>query len=100
MISEAMDFSLPIVTTKIRGMADHLVEGENAFFAPKKDAEKLAAALEKLVVDPTLRQKMGVANKEKLPWFAPGRVAERYLEVVSSITESSTILRRDLQTEV
>lgn len=78
-ISEAMDFGLPIVTTPTRGMADHLVEGTNALFCDLADPSALAAALERMASDPDLRLNMGRANREAVAQFEPSVVAHDYL---------------------
>jgi glycosyltransferase involved in cell wall biosynthesis len=78
-ISEAMDAGLPIVTTKNRGAKDHLEEGTNALFVPPHDPGSLARALEQLLSDHSLRQRMSVANQKKILEFAPLRVVGDYL---------------------
>jgi glycosyltransferase involved in cell wall biosynthesis len=70
-ISEAMNAGLPIVTTRMRGMADHLQEDENALFVAPRAPEKLALTVERLLRDPDLRTRMGRANQEKVKLFAP-----------------------------
>lgn len=85
-ITEAMDAGLPIVTTYIRGAVDHLQEGVHAKFVPPRQPEKLAAALEEVLNDSALRQRMGQANRAKVKDFAPAPVAGHYLEVLREIT--------------
>jgi glycosyltransferase involved in cell wall biosynthesis len=82
---EAMSVGLPIVTTRIRGAADHLVEGENALFVPPRDPGALAAALERLLDDDDLRRAMRENNLRKAEEFAPDRVAEAYVRVFDEI---------------
>jgi glycosyltransferase involved in cell wall biosynthesis len=88
-IAEAMDAGLPIVTTRIRGMADHLRQGENAIFVPPREPQVLAAALEKLVRDEGLRERMGRANERKVEEFAPDRVAGEYLVALQTIVRGN-----------
>ena len=84
-ITEAMDAGLPIVTTRIRGMADHLTADVNALFVPKRDPEALARALARLFADADLRRRMGAANQAKVRDFAPPVVARAYLAAVEDI---------------
>jgi glycosyltransferase involved in cell wall biosynthesis len=56
---EAMQFSLPIVTTRWRGIPSVVVEGENALLVPVDDAAALEAALASLLDDEPLRVEMG-----------------------------------------
>jgi glycosyltransferase involved in cell wall biosynthesis len=88
-ILEAMAAGLPIVTTRWRGPADHLVEGENALFVPAHDSVALASSLTRLVKDEQLRYRMGQANREKARVFDPDSVAEEYLAVLERIVEAS-----------
>jgi glycosyltransferase involved in cell wall biosynthesis len=78
-LAEAMDAGLPIITTGIRGAADHLKEGENALLVPPGDSARLAAALERLLTEPDLRRAMSRANSMKVREFAPSVVARDYM---------------------
>jgi glycosyltransferase involved in cell wall biosynthesis len=84
-LSEAMDAGLAIVTTRIRGAADHLSEGRNALFVNPHDVDGLAAAIVKLLRDPALRTRMAAANREILRKFEPDIVAAEYVEVLEEI---------------
>ncbi len=61
---EAMAIGRPIVTTNVPGCRECVVEEENGFLVPDKDAEALAVALQKLLNDKELREKMGRASRE------------------------------------
>ena len=50
------------------------------------EPEKLAAALEEVLGDAALRQRMGQANRDKVKDFAPEPVARHYLEILREIT--------------
>ena len=84
-ISDAMSAGLPIVTTSLRGNADHLVEGTNALFVPPRDPVALAGALERVLTDTDLRRRMSSANLEKVADFAPERVAPAYVAALREI---------------
>jgi glycosyltransferase involved in cell wall biosynthesis len=62
---EAMQFSLPIVTTRWRGIPSVVTEGENAILVPVKDAAALEAALAQLLGDGRLRVEMGQRGRER-----------------------------------
>jgi glycosyltransferase involved in cell wall biosynthesis len=89
-ITEAMAAGLPIVTTETRGIVDHLEEGTNAVFVPPRDAVALADALEALIADDELRERMSIANREKVKVFAPAAVAATYLDALAQIGMSRT----------
>jgi len=88
-ILEAMAAGLPIVTTRSRGSADHLVEGKNALFVRPRDNDGLASALTRLLGDPDLRRQMSAANREKVREFDPDAVAEEYLGVLEQIVAAT-----------
>lgn len=81
-ISEAMSSGLPIVTTRIRGGADLLVDGTNALFVRERDPGDLAETMERLLGDDGLRSRMAAANVEKVKEFAPSVVAGAYLRIL------------------
>lgn len=84
-LAEAMDAGLPIITTRIRGAADHLVAGENALFVEPRDVNGLASALITLLEDRDLRARMASANRERIRIFEPELVAAEYLHVLRSL---------------
>jgi glycosyltransferase involved in cell wall biosynthesis len=84
-LAEAMDAGLALVTTRIRGAADHLVEGENALFVEPRDRKALASAIVKVLQDPELRARMASANRERIRIFDPDVVGREYLEVLRTV---------------
>ncbi len=65
-VMEAMCMGLPVVATNIGGSLDQVVEGETGFLVPPADAAALAVAIEKLMLDAALRDKMGAAAIERI----------------------------------
>ena len=62
---EAMQFSLPLVSTDEGGIPSIIDSGINGFVVPKKDVKSLAEILKKLILDVSLRERMGKAAKLK-----------------------------------
>ena len=58
-ILEAMQHGLPVVSTDEGAVPDMVADGENGFVCRRKDAEGLAQALERLLLDEALRHRMG-----------------------------------------
>src|SRR5205823_173848 len=75
-LAEAMDAGLPIVTTRIRGAADHLVAGENALFVEPRDVSALVDAILTLLDDRDLAARMSAANRRRIGIFEPRVVAD------------------------
>jgi len=61
---EAMQFSLPLVSTQWRGIPSIVKEGHNGFLVPIKAPEMVASKLKVLIQDKDLRQKMGAAGRQ------------------------------------
>ena len=54
----------PLVTTNVPGCKQVVIDGENGFVVPQKNAEELAKALVKLIINPKLRKVMGMRSRE------------------------------------
>ena len=64
-LMEAMACGLPVVTTSISGIPE-LVQPENGMLVEEKDVYELANALERLLRDPALRERLGSAGRESV----------------------------------
>src|SRR3546814_428569 len=56
---EALATGRPIITTDMPGCRELVREGLNGFLVPPRNAEKLAAAMERFLADPALSVEMG-----------------------------------------
>lgn len=65
-LMEAMATELPVVTTRIAGVPELVVDGENGLTVPPSDPNALAAALERLAGDAALRRELGTAARAKV----------------------------------
>jgi glycosyltransferase involved in cell wall biosynthesis len=77
---EAMAAGLPIVATDAPGCREAVREGKNGLLVPVRDSGALAAALRRLIEDPSLRNRLGAAGRQR---------AER--EFASSIVIAQTL---------
>jgi len=66
---EAMQAGLPIVATDTGGQTDFLSRGENALLARPGDVSALRAAINEILGDDALREKMKDNNKRKVQSF-------------------------------
>ncbi len=79
---EAMSMGLPVVTTDVVGCRECVVDGQNGFLVPPRDATALANAIERLLLDKNLRQHMGDAGRKKAcKEFDIATIVEKHLEV-------------------
>jgi sugar transferase (PEP-CTERM/EpsH1 system associated) len=78
-IREAMACSKPVVATHAGGNPELVVHGETGFLVPKRNPEKMAEAIVKLLKDKDLREKMGKAGRKRAEkYFTIEKQAENY----------------------
>jgi len=61
---EAMQFQLPVIATRWRGIPSIVEDRRSGFLIPINDPEALAEKLEILIRNEPLRQKMGAAGRQ------------------------------------
>lgn len=101
---EAAACGRPLVASDIPGCRDVIEEGVNGYLIPTNDHYALAKALERLVNDPKLRQKMGLAGRKlMLDKFSKHKVNaatfEVYQRTLASSEELSTLESDGLDVE-
>lgn len=85
---EAMQFSLPVVSTYEGGIPDVVEDGITGFLVPVKDAKSLAEKIEILIKDPELRMKMGKAGRKKYEEeFTLEKFENRIVEILNDVAE-------------
>ena len=77
---------LPLVATDTVGCREVVIDGHNGFMVPITNAEKLAGAIEKLILDLPLRELMGresfkMANSK----FSSSRINSLTLKVYNEL---------------
>jgi len=63
---EAMASGLPVVASCVAGNEELVMDGETGYLVPSEDVEALQIALKKLLLDPALREQMGMASRERV----------------------------------
>lgn len=63
-VLEAMASGLPVVATRVSGHEDVVRDGVTGLLVPAGDVQALASALQRMVDDPGLRERMGAAGRE------------------------------------
>ena len=62
---EAMAHGRPVVATAVGGLVDAVEDGVTGLLVPPCDSRALRAELERLLADPSLRSRLGVAARER-----------------------------------
>ncbi len=82
---EAMACGKPIVATNFPGIAMTVKNGINGFLFPEKDINSLRLCLNKLIISPKLRNKMGLESKKiVLKEITDKKIGERYSNLILS----------------
>ena len=88
---EGLGSGLPLVASRVAGIPDVIVHGENGLLVPEKDPEALAGALKTLAEDPGQRRALGRAARasveERLSWK---EVSGRYHQVLEAAARGDT----------
>jgi glycosyltransferase involved in cell wall biosynthesis len=63
-VVEAMQFSLPVVATRWRGVPSVVEDGASGILVPVCDPARFGDALGALIMDPELRRRMGSRGRE------------------------------------
>jgi glycosyltransferase involved in cell wall biosynthesis len=83
---EAMSAGLPVVATKVEGVDEVVVQGEQGLLVPVEDAASLAEAVLKLLQNPGGRREMGVSARLLVEQFyTVDRMCLQYLDVMLNI---------------
>ncbi len=93
---EAMASGLPIVATRVGGVAESVVEGENALLVPPDDPAMLAASILRIASDGPLRSRFAAASRRRAETFSWSNLIPRYLELFREVVERPrSVLARD-----
>ena len=86
---EASAAYLPIVTTDSVGCRDTVEEGKNGYKVPPHSPQALAKALETLIEDKALRERMGEYSRKKAEReYDVEKVASKHLEIYDSLLKN------------
>jgi glycosyltransferase involved in cell wall biosynthesis len=92
---EAAASGLPVIATDIRGCRQAVTDGQSGLLVPPHDPARLAKAIEELVVDPELRQRMGAAGRRKAEAeFDDRAVVSKTIDAYERVPATSSTRRR------
>ena len=81
---EYMSCGLPIVASDVSVLREALNDGQNALLVPPKDVSGWAAAIRRMLDDPTLREALGAQARrdflQRFTWEARARIVLEGLE--------------------
>jgi len=94
--AEAMGCEIPVVATDAGGLPEVVADGVTGFVVPKGDAGALAAAMDKLLADPGLRERMGKAGRVRaLERFDWDRTVDQFNQVYERVLGRGSVVAPD-----
>jgi glycosyltransferase involved in cell wall biosynthesis len=79
---EAMALEVPIIASRVGGLAEVVQDGNTGLLVPSNDAPALAAAIRRLFQDAALRARLGAAAREvQRSTYSLEAMTERYVQV-------------------
>jgi glycosyltransferase involved in cell wall biosynthesis len=80
---EAMHLGLPAAASDVTGSNEVIVDGETGYLVPASDVAVYADRLTRLLVDPTLRNRMGgnARRQVKTPEYSPSKMLAEHLAI-------------------
>ncbi|HJU37606.1 MAG TPA: glycosyltransferase family 4 protein, partial [Gaiellaceae bacterium] len=89
---EALAFGRPVVAAAGGALLELVADGETGLLVPPRDASALRAAVQRLLADPELRERLGrEARVRALQRFGWDAVIDRTLEIYRAATEASAV---------
>ena len=83
---EAMQYSLPVVSTYEGGIPDVVEDGITGYLVPQRNAHALADKLALLINDRNLRQQMGVAGRKRYEEeFTLAKFEKKLVEIIEEV---------------
>jgi glycosyltransferase involved in cell wall biosynthesis len=75
---EAMSAGVALVASRVGGLPEAVAEGETGVLVAPGDPVALAAALDRLMADAPLRERLGAGGRKRVPMFTAPAVVPRY----------------------
>lgn len=82
-VLEGMSLGKPVIATKTVGCTELFPKDQQEFIINSQSASEIAKALERLIPNPELREKLGRENREVALRYTWDRYDEKFLEIVS-----------------
>ena len=75
---EAMAMGHPVIASAIGGLTEMVDDGVTGLLVSPGDVEALRGAMQRLIADPALRDRMGAAGKRRVADFSASAIVPRY----------------------
>lgn len=88
-VIEAMAAGKPVIATHMGGLPDIVADGESGLLVPPGDPAALRAAVQRLLNDPALRERMGQAGRQRVELFTAEAVVPQIEQVYQDLLGST-----------
>ena len=90
-VLEAMAMRLPVISTWVSGIPECVQDGETGYLVHERDPDASADAIERLLRDPDLRSRQGMAGRSRLDeYFRLDRMIDQLVQLFSSRSPAET----------
>lgn len=87
-LPEAMGYRKPVISTRVGGTSDIIIDGETGLLVEEKNPHALAEAIARLLDDPALSARLAAAGYEHVrQHFCSQVVAQRMIDLYRRVTE-------------
>ena len=87
-VLEAMACGKPMIASNMGGNPDMVAHDQTGLLVPAQNPAALALAMQQLIDNPSLRERMGIAAREKVKSFQAGTVIPRIEAIYQSLIEA------------
>ena len=82
--AEAMGAGCAIVATRSGGAPEAVLDGQTGLLVDRENVEQLAAAMQRMIADPALRERLAAAGKARAAEFAWPKITQQYLDAYAA----------------
>ncbi|MFM8321612.1 MAG: glycosyltransferase family 4 protein [Chloroflexota bacterium] len=94
-VIEAMAMGSPVIASRIGGLGDIVMDGENGLLAPPGDVDALRAAIQRLIDQPDVRLAMGEAARRRSAAFRASQVIPQIEDVYRKLVHGAASVSGD-----
>ncbi len=100
-VLEAMRFAKPVIATAAPGTTELVIDGQTGLLVPLRNPPALAETIRRLVRDPQLGERLGLAGRERVDAeFRVDTMISQYAALYDELARAKKIGSRTVLTDV
>ena len=85
-LAEAMALGVPCIATRcMTGPEELITDGENGLLVPVENPDAMAGAIDRILGDPVLGERLGAASRISVQRFDVGKIVRQYESLIRSV---------------